>query len=133
MAGIAATQFNIFGSASKTDITVGYISSVRGYVQNVSLCEANDYEKENPGTSFIFRTRDKVQYLGIEQVNKLTPLDLSPIENHEDGCKIELEHTCDPTPFVEFHGGGGVGAFANPVIGEDGGLFSLDITHPGYG
>ena len=148
MAGIAATQFDIFGAASQTDIKVGYISSVRGYVQNVSLCEANDYEKENPGTSFIFRTRDKVEYLGIEQVNKLQPSDLSPKEKHFDdpdadgmneegyvdqGCKIEMEHTCDPTPFSEFHGGGGVGAFANPVIGEDGGLLSLDITHPGYG
>ncbi|MBC95290.1 hypothetical protein CL649_00240 [bacterium] len=132
MAGIAATQFNIFGPASQSDITVGYISSARGFVQNVSLCEANDYEKENPGTSFIFRTRDKVEYLGIEQVNKLVPSQLSPIAG-VDGCKIDMEHSCDPTPFAEFHGGGGVGAFANPVIGEDGGVLSLDITHPGYG
>ena len=60
---IAATQFNIFEPVTQKEISVGYISSTRGYVPSISLCEANDYEKENPNTAFILRNRDKVRYI----------------------------------------------------------------------
>ena len=130
---IAATQFNIFEPVTQKEISVGYISSTRGYVPSISLCEANDYEKENPNTAFILRNRDKVRYIGIDEVNSLVPDDLLPADP-VDGCSaIDLEHKCDPTPEVYFYGGGGVGAFANPVIGTDGGLLTLDITNPGFG
>ena len=130
---IAATQFNIFGPVTQKEISVGYISSSRGYVPSISLCEANDYEKENPNTAFILRNRDKVSYIGIDEVNSLVPESLLP-KDPVDGCSaIDLEHKCDPTPEVYFYGGGGVGAFANPVIGDDGGLVTLDITNPGFG
>ena len=44
--------FDIFGAPSKDDIRVGYISTDRGYVSGLSICEANDYAKLNPGTIF---------------------------------------------------------------------------------
>ena len=46
--------FNIFGPVTEKEIRVGYISTDRGYVQFVDLCEANRYEKNNPGTTFIY-------------------------------------------------------------------------------
>ena len=52
--------FNIFGPVTKKEIRVGYISTDRGYIQSVDLCEANRYEKNNPGTTFIYENRDKV-------------------------------------------------------------------------
>jgi hypothetical protein len=33
-------SFNIFGPASKDAIKVGYISTDRGFVEGVSICEA---------------------------------------------------------------------------------------------
>ena len=130
--GITTSSFNIFGNSTQKEISVGYISSHRGYVQNVSLCEANDYEKENPGTAYIFKTRDAVEYLDIEQVNLLTPESSIPQEG-TDGCKIDMNHECSEDPQVHFYGGGGVGVFANPVVGDNNGLIALDITNPGYG
>ena len=130
---IAATQFNIFGSVTQKEISVGYISSIRGYVPSISLCEANDHEKEYPNTAFILKNRDKVKYIGIDEVNSLVPTDLLP-EKDPDNCgSIDLDHKCNPNPEVYFYGGGGVGAFANPVVGTDGGLLTLDITNPGFG
>ena len=37
--------FDLFGPAKTSDIRVGYISTDRGYVPNVSICEANRYAK----------------------------------------------------------------------------------------
>ncbi|MBL32277.1 MAG: hypothetical protein CMP62_06110 [Flavobacteriales bacterium] len=133
MAGIAATQFNIFGSATQNEISVGYISSIRGYVQGVTICEANDYEKEYPNTAFILRNRDKVSYIGIDEVNALVPDDLLPKKDNDACSAVDLQHECSQNPEVFFSGGGGVGAFANPVLGIDGGVLTLDITNPGYG
>tara|TARA_B100001029_G_scaffold101042_1_gene83108 strand:- start:1578 stop:7712 length:6135 start_codon:yes stop_codon:yes gene_type:complete len=131
---IAATQFNIFGSVTQKEISVGYISSIRGYVPSISLCEANDHEKEYPNTAFILKNRDKISYIGIDEVNKLVPDDIVPLDNTDVSCgSIDLDHKCSSTPEVYFYGGGGVGAFANPVVGTDGGLLTLDITNPGFG
>ena len=43
----------------------------RGYISGLSVYEANKYAENNPGTQFIFATRDKVRYLNINEVNDL--------------------------------------------------------------
>ena len=79
--------FNLFGPATKCDIRVGYISTDRGFVDGINIYEANSYAQINPGTQFIFRNRDKVQYLNINEVNKLTPEDMLPEKNSaNDQC-----------------------------------------------
>ena len=64
-------SFDLFGPETKCDISVGYISTDRGLVEGINLYEANQHAKLNPGTQFIFRNRDKVNYLNINEVNKL--------------------------------------------------------------
>ena len=71
------STFNIFQSPTKCDIKVGYISTDRGYVAGIGLYQANVIAKRNPGTTFIFATRERIKYLNINQVNKLTPNDLA--------------------------------------------------------
>lgn len=145
--------FNIFNSPTKEGIDVGYISSDRGYVQNVTICEANEYAKSNPGTVFIVKNRDFVKYLDINEVNDLDPQDLIP-ENttlcagYEEDIEIDanggvvvvkkggvdLEHNpkpCDTS--VHFYGGGGVGVHANPIVGSDGGVLAVDVIRGGFG
>ena len=39
---------------TKNNIRVGYIDPELGYIENVSVKQANKYAKNNPGTSFIF-------------------------------------------------------------------------------
>ena len=39
---------------SNTNIMVGYISETEGYVRGLLVPEANEYEKNNPNTIFIF-------------------------------------------------------------------------------
>ena len=56
-----ADKFNTFNPPSKDDIRVGYISTDRGYVSGLSVCEANEYAKNDPGTQFIFHTRDGIK------------------------------------------------------------------------
>jgi len=63
---------------TKCNITVGYISSERGFVDGVGIHEANKYAKLNPGTQFIFKNRDFVKYLNINEVNALVPDDMLP-------------------------------------------------------
>ena len=78
-------SFNIFGPTQKRDITVGYISTDRGYVQNVSILAANNYAFKNPGTIFIIQTRDGVKYFNINEVNNLKPDDILPSNTAADG------------------------------------------------
>ncbi len=66
-------SFDFDAPNTKCNITVGYISSERGFVDGVGIHEANKYAKLNPGTQFIFRNRDFVKYLNINEVNALTP------------------------------------------------------------
>jgi hypothetical protein len=90
----------------------------------------NDYAKLNPGTRFIFKTRNFIKYLNINEVNQLTPSDFV---SKEDSCGgIQLEAECGP-PQVYFYGGGGVGVQGNPVIGEDGSLLAIDLVSGGFG
>ena len=155
-------SFDLFGPATKCDIRVGYISTDRGFVDHVGLHEANQYAKLNPGTQFIFRNREKVQYLNINEVNKLEPEDMLPKSNAgDDGdCKgitglnpqgdnsLNIEEglgltdvIVDPTgrqlvrdtTRVNFYGGGGVGVQGNPIVGIDGSLMAVDVVHPGFG
>ena len=71
-------MFTFTAPNTKCNITVGYISSERGFLGDIGIYEANKYAKLNPGTQFIFRNRDFVKYLNINEVNKLTPEDLLP-------------------------------------------------------
>ena len=80
-------SFNIFEPPTKCDIKVGYISTDRGYVSGVGIHDANVYAKRNPGTTFIFATREKLQYLNINEVNKLTPNDLVSSANDCTGIE----------------------------------------------
>ena len=66
--------FDIFSSYREANdaVRVGYIDSKRGYISGLSVYEANKYAERNPGTQFILSNRDKVRYLNINEVNKLT-------------------------------------------------------------
>ena len=124
--------FNIFGPATKCDIRVGYISTDRGYIDDLSVYEANKHAKLDPGSTFIFRTRDEIRYLNINEVNALTPDDLDPVESGGSCKGVHLDSIPDE-PYIEFYGGGGLGAQANPVIGDDGALLSVDMVRGGFG
>ena len=123
-------SFNIFNGTTSDDIRVGYIDPEFGYVTGVSKCEANEYAFNNPGTTFILETREKIRYLNINEVNALTPNDLPSSLDTCTGIQVEAEP--DP-PSVGFFGGGGVGAIANPVFGLDGSLMAVDVVRGGHG
>jgi len=149
-------SFDIFGSASKKDIRVGYVDPERGFVSDVTLHEANVYAKLNPGTTFVFKNRDIIKYLNINEVNALTPKDLLPSSSSENcdgvtgldiygdtpvgsfgdggsGTNIKPEVFQERPTKVIFSGGGGVGAVANPVFGNDGSLLAVDLIDGGWG
>ena len=110
------------------NITVGYISETDGYVQNVSLADANAYATLNPETEFIFIDGDeKVRFLTISEVNALTPKNLL----RSDPCLIG-DQPCGP-PKLKFFGGRGVGATANPVVDVNGNLIAVDLVNGGFG
>ena len=134
MASIKPT-FNIFGPVTEKEIRVGYISTDRGYIQLVDLCEANKYEKNNPGTTFIYENRDKVLYLDINEINALTVDDLTPSKTASDGScgGLQLNTPCNNKTVANFYGGGGVGVVGNPVIGTDGAVLAVDLVHGGFG
>ena len=50
---------------------LGTLIKKRGYISGLSVYEAVAYAENNPGTQFIFATRDKVRYLNINEVNDL--------------------------------------------------------------
>ena len=113
---------------SNTNIMVGYISETEGYVRGLLVPEANEYEKNNPNTIFIFIDGDdRVKYLNIDEVNSLRNSDLL----RKDPC-LTGPQPCGP-PKLKFFGGGGVGAEANPVIDENGEIIAVDIISGGFG
>ena len=113
---------------SNTNIMVGYISETEGYVRGLLVPEANEYEKNNPNTIFIFIDGDdRVKYLNIDEVNSLRNSDLL----RKDPC-LTGPQPCGP-PKLKFFGGGGVGAEANPVIDENGEIIAVDIVSGGFG
>jgi len=124
-------SFNLFGQTTTDDIRVGYIDPNLGYVEGVTICEANNYAKNNPGTTFIFVDgSNSIRYLTINEVNRLTPDDLTPSEEECGG--IQNYQECGPTA-IEFYGGGGIGAVGNPVVGADGSLLAVDLISGGHG
>ena len=151
-------SFNLFGPATKCDIRVGYIDPDLGYIKEVSIHDANRYAFKNPGTTFIFETRDNIRYLNINEVNNLTANDLLPKDNAAEGTcdgvaglspldsPIELsDGTIVPAEtrgsrgskqcraYIKISGGGGTGAVANPVFGSDGSLLAVDVVRGGFG
>ena len=146
-------SFNLFGPATKCDIRVGYIDPDLGYVKEVSIHDANEYAFKNPGTTFIFETRDGIRYLNINEVNNLTANDLLPKKNAADSCEgiigldprdsdiILSDGTVVPVQnrkgtyktYVKISGGGGTGAVANPVFGSDGSLLAVNVIRGGFG
>jgi len=110
------------------NIKVGYISETDGYIQNVSIADANSYAQLNPETEFIFIDGDeKVRFLTINEVNALTPKNLL----RSDPC-LTGDQPCGP-PKLKFFGGGGVGASANPVVDGSGNLIAVDLVSGGFG
>ena len=115
------------GSISLDNIKVGYITD-DGYVSGVSIADANAYEKLNPETVFIFIDGNKkVKYLSISEVNNLTIRDLL----RSDPCEVGPQ-PCGP-PALNFFGGGGIGAEANPVVDSSGNLIAVDLISGGFG
>ena len=114
-------------SISLDNIKVGYITD-DGYVSGVSITNANAYEKLNPETVFIFIDGNKkVKYLSISEVNNLTIRDLL----RSDPCQVGPQ-PCGP-PALQFFGGGGIGAEANPVVDSSGNLIAVDLVSGGFG
>ena len=110
------------------NIKVGYISETDGYIQNVSIADANAYAELNPDTEFIFIDGDeKVRFLTIGEVNALTPKNLL----RSDPC-LTGDQPCGP-PELKFFGGGGVGAIGNPVVDVNGNLIAVDLVSGGFG
>jgi hypothetical protein len=131
--------FNVFGATTKKDIRVGYIDSKKGLVEGVTICDANSYAKLNPGTQFIFRNRQEIQYLNINEVNALEPEDLG-LETPKKSCQ---GYEQDPGPRLTpqecgkakayFYGGAGIGVKGTPIVGQDGGLMAVVLTSGGFG
>ena len=142
--------FNLFEldeSSNKRDVRVGYIDPDLGYVKNISRYQANKYAELNPGTQFIVSNRDEVRYLNINEVNKLDLNKTTPAERggscgsgtslasvsfdltdvDKDKCSTRKDRIS-----VDFIGGGGVGAQANPII-LNGSLVGIDLEHGGFG
>jgi len=152
-------SFNIFGPATKKDIRVGYIDPDTGYVQNISILEANKYAALNPGTMFILKTRDATRYLTLNEVNALTPdaLDVDgdvcegiqglrpgerapfpPLSGTGSGetqtgsdVNVSYDDGCRGRLFLS--GGGGVGAVGSPIFGTDGSLLAIRVVSGGFG
>ena len=123
------SSFNILEPADDDLIRVGYISTDRGYIKGIGRCEANEIAKKDPGIRFIVQTREFVKYININQVNELTIDDLTP---QEECSGIQLDTDCGP-PKVVLSGGGGVGARATPIVGNDGKILSVVVTDGGFG
>ena len=127
-------KFDIFGDPTKDDIKVGYISTDRGFVSAVTICEANDYAKLNPGTLFIFRNRKEIKYIDINQVNELTTNDLTRSFEEEECSGIQIDKELSQcNPQINLFGGGGLGVLANPVVGRDGSILAVDVVEGGFG
>ena len=121
---------NLFGPPTKDDIKVAYIDPILGLVEGVSICEANEYAKREPGTTFIFRNGNQtLQYLNVNEINQLDPNVLTTTDN----CGgISQKKECGP-PTIQIFGGGGIGAAGNPIVGNDGAILAVDIIRGGNG
>ena len=75
--------YTIFANGKEANdaVRVGYIDPKRGYISGLSVYQANKYAERNPGTQFIITNRDKIRYININEVNKLTNKDTLPSSN----------------------------------------------------
>ena len=131
---MADSTFNLFGPITGQDIRVGYISTDRGYIQGIDVCAANVHAQKNPGEVFIYKPKkDIVQFLNINQVNKLR--EDPDIASEDKSCPDGLDMTAESDRQVraEFMGGGGVGVVANPVVSPEGRIMALHMVHAGFG
>ena len=124
-------SFKFGPQTKKGSVKVGYIDPTRGYISGVSVCEANIYAKNNPGITFIFIDGDaNIKYFNINEVNALTENDVVSSTDECGGLQTYEECT---SPEIVIYGGGGVGAYGNPVIGIDGSLLAVDLVSGGFG
>ena len=130
-------SLNIFGNTQRKDIRVGYIHPDVGFVDNITIYDANKYAELNPGAQFIVTNRDKVEYYNINEVNQLQVSDVVPNSIPGRNCEGIQFNKNNPPKLqdinVQFLGGGGVGAQGNVVVGRDGSILAVDIIHHGYG
>ena len=130
-------SLNIFGNTQRKDIRVGYIDPDVGFVDNVTIYQANKYAEKNPGAQFIVTNRDKVEYYSINGVNNLNVNDVVPESIPGRNCKGIQFNKNNPPDLkdvnVQFLGGGGIGAQGNVVVGRDGSILAVDLIHHGYG
>ena len=109
-------------------IKIGYIDELEGYITGLTIAQANNYERLNPGTIFIFVDGDgKVRYLDIAQVNQLTFADIE----RSDPCIITPLPCTSPT--INFYGGGGIGAQGNAIVDQNGVIIAVDMVNRGFG
>ena len=174
------TKYDAFSTGSdlrkqNQDVRVGYIDPVKGYIDGLTVYQANKYAEVNPGTQFIHKNRDRVAYININTVNKLTnqnirprkgPYELKDSEGNYTGCNtvkglitspdgtelsnkpgegnlafvpepssetISDEEEVKENPIVVIEGGGGVGAVAKAIVGEDGSIIHIRLVHGGFG
>ena len=174
------TKYDAFSTGSdlnkqNQDVRVGYIDPVKGYIDGLTVYQANKYAEVNPGTQFIHKNRDRVAYININTVNKLTnqnirprkgPYELKDSEGNYTGCNtvkglitspdgtelsnkpgegdlafvpepssgtISDEEEVKENPIVIIEGGGGVGAVAKAIVGDDGSIIHCRLVHGGFG
>ena len=151
------SKYKIFeGNSQDNDaVRVGYIDKKRGYISGLSVFEANKYAEKNPGTTFIFKNRKSIRYLSINDVNKLTNRNTLPGKNKDynlydadgtlnscdtvEGLNLDIDYDEDDSitkgckPKIILEGGGGIGAFASPIIGKDGSIMHIRVVHGGFG
>lgn len=122
----------LFGPLDRnSDIRVGYIDSDNGFVEGLSICEANEHAQKDPGTVFIFKSGNNIlQYLNINEVNSLTTNDAL---NTDKKCAGVNQKILIGPPKIVITGGGGVGAVGNPIVGIDGSLLAVDVVKTGHG
>ena len=115
-------------AVSSKNIHVGWIDKTGTYVKHKTVDQANTYEALNPGTQFIFVDGDrKVNYLTIDEVNKLTVRDLL----RKDPC-VTRQLPCPP-PTLNFFGGRGIGAAGNAIVDSQGRILAVDMVDGGVG
>jgi len=122
---------DLLGPLPDNLVRVGYISTTRGYVDGLTVYQANVYAESNPGTTFVFEDgNNNVNYLKIDQVNQLTNEDIIRTEE----CKTEIVECGAKPPKIVISGGGGIGAAGNPIVDPStGAIIAIDIISGGFG
>jgi len=115
-------------AVSSKNIHVGWIDNTGTYVKHKTVDQANTYEALNSDTQFIFVDGDrKVNFLTIDEVNKLTVRDLL----RKEPC-VTRQLPCPP-PTLNFFGGRGIGAAGNPIVDSQGRILAVDMVDGGVG